>query len=455
MKILLAVHYFFPDHFYGTETYTLETARDLRSRGYEVEILSAMSPGEQGGTGEIVNRYSFDGFKIHCIDYNLAPHAEFKQLYYRPEMASVYKRLLSEVKPDLLHVTHLMNHTAVLLDVAESLGVPAMATLTDFFGICFNSRLADFRGELCSGPERPGRCLYCYMTALGPEHVARAFRLGKRLAGNTLFCKGVATFLAWLDRLPVDWKHEPMATVRALTSRAAFLRQRYNYYRKLVAPTDFLFNAYAGNHFPVGKLVKINFGINWQVVEGFRSVRRYDSPRPLNFGYIGQLAEHKGVDMLIRAFRAVNPGCHKLKLYGSPGPGAPYFEKLSRLAGGDPAIEFAGTFPETELGRCLAGLDCLVIPSRWYENSPLVLLYALATRTPVVVSNVEGMTEFVNDGVNGLTFTRASLPSLTAVLQRIVNDPGLIEKFSRQADYVKTVSDHVDELLAIYRDILL
>jgi glycosyltransferase involved in cell wall biosynthesis len=454
LKVLLAVHYFFPDHFYGTETYTLEIARDLRSRGYEVEILSAMSPGESGGSGEILYRYVYDDFKVHCIDYNLAPHTEFKQLYYRPEMASVYNSLLSEIRPDLLHVTHLMNHTAVLLEVADACGIPALATLTDFFGICFNSRLADFRSELCSGPEKSSRCLYCYMAALGPDAVAGAFRLGKRLARNQFVCRGVATLLAGLCRLPITWKQEPLATVQALTARAGLLRQKYSCYRKMVAPTDFLFEAYAANHFPVAKLVKINFGINWQVVEGFRSVRKYDPARPLRFGYIGQIAEHKGVDLLIEAFRAVNPGCHELKIYGSPGPGAPYFEELSQLMEGDPAIVFAGTFPENELGSRLAELDFLVIPSRWYENSPLVLLYALATRTPVIVSDVKGMTEFVKDGVNGLTFTRGSLPALTAVLQRIADDPGVLEKFSRQADYTKTVTDHVDEIVALYRDIL-
>jgi glycosyltransferase involved in cell wall biosynthesis len=61
-------------------------------------------------------------------------------------------------------------------------------------------------------------------------------------------------------------------------------------------------------------------------------------------------------------------------------------------------------------------MDFLVIPSRWYENSPLVLLNALASHTPVIVSDVLGMTEFVISGENGFVFARGSVDALAACL---------------------------------------
>jgi glycosyltransferase involved in cell wall biosynthesis len=292
------------------------------------------------------------------------------------------------------------------------------------------------------------------MAAIGPEAVARFFRLGDWLSRKEPVRRMVVASLVGLSRLPVAWNREPLAVVQALTKRAGLLRGKYGVYQKLVAPTDFLYEMYAGNGFPVAKLIKINFGINWKVVEHFRSQRKYDPSRPLRFGYIGQIAAHKGVDMLIEAFRRANClGRHELKIYGSLELGTPYFEELSEAIKGDASIVFAGTFPQNELGRRLSELDILVIPSRWYENSPLVLLYALATRTPTIVSDVKGMTEFVNDGVNGLTFTRGDLDSLAAALQRIIDNPEMIEEFSRQADYAKTVTDHVDEIATLYQDI--
>ena len=79
-------------------------------------------------------------------------------------------------------------------------------------------------------------------------------------------------------------------------------------------------------------------------------------------------------------------------------------DRLQKRVGERPDIEFRKTFPREELPAKLSDLDMLVIPSRWYENSPLVLLYALATRTPVIVTDVKGMTEFVRDDWNGYTF---------------------------------------------------
>ena len=453
MKVLLVVHYFFPDHFYGTETYTLEVARDLRRRGYDVEIMSAMSPGEKGGQEKLLFRYTYDGFTVHCVDFNFAPHSCFHQLYYRPEMYSFYHELLSTIAPDLMHVTHLMNHTAVILEAADACAIPVVATLTDFFGVCFNSRLSDVKGELCSGPNSSGsKCLHCYMEAIGSEELARSFAVSRKLVDNSYFHRFSALCFAWLAKLPVGKKRGPLVQVRGLTERTEKLYNFYKIYRKMVAPTDFLHDAYVANRFPEEKMVKINFGINWDVVADFRTVRKYDTTRPLRFGYIGQLADHKGVDMLVQSFKAVG-GDKELLLYGSPGPGSPYYEKLVEICAGDRSVIFAGTFPETELGKRLSEIDVLVIPSRWHENSPLVLLYALATRTPVIVSAVKGMTEFVRDGENGLTFKRGSLADLTRVMGLIMENPAIIEGFSERADYRKTISDHVDEIENIYREI--
>lgn len=125
-------------------------------------------------------------------------------------------------------------------------------------------------------------------------------------------------------------------------------------------------------------------------------------------------------------------------------------DELLRLSDGIDHITFRGTFPREELPARLAEFDVLVIPSRWYENSPLVLLYALATRTPVIVTDVKGMSEFVKDGFNGYTFQKNSVEHLTSVMQRIVDDPSSVERLSQNAAYTKDVSDHAADVLKLY-----
>ena len=452
MKILLVVHCFFPDHFYGTETYTLELARDLRRRGHVVEILSTMSYGESGGRGERLFSYQYDDFPIHCVDYNFFPPATFRETYYRPETRSFYRKLLAGFGPEIIHVTHLMNHTAVLLEAARDCGIPALATLTDFFPLCFNAHLSGPDGELCPGPDG-GDCLECYLRVYGEESLKGSGLLAdwfRRPNRRRL----LTALSARLGSLPVIGNGGPWKRVREITGRAAIIRQAYSIFHYLVTPTDFLRDAYLANHFPAPKLVKNNFGINWQVVADWRTIRsRPEASRPLRFGYIGQLVEHKGVDLLVEAFTGLK-GRRELLLYGSFAPGSPFKERLEELIAGVSGIAFAGTFPETELGRRLSELDVLVIPSRWYENSPLVLLYALATRTPVIVSDVKGMTEFVWHRKNGLTFARGSRSGLAAAMQEFCDRPELVTELSRHADYNRKIADHVGVIVDLYRKIV-
>ena len=156
------------------------------------------------------------------------------------------------------------------------------------------------------------------------------------------------------------------------------------------------------------------------------------------------------MDLLIHAYLRIKSDNISLTIYGSPDQEA-YMNELLRLASSVNHIKFCGTFPREELPARLSEFDVLVIPSRWYENSPLVLLYALATRTPVIVTDVKGMSEFVKDGFNGYTFKKNSVEHLTTIMQKIVDDPSSIERLSQNAVYTKDVSDHAADALELYK----
>jgi glycosyltransferase involved in cell wall biosynthesis len=170
----------------------------------------------------------------------------------------------------------------------------------------------------------------------------------------------------------------------------------------------------------------------------------------IRFGFIGQLSAHKGIDLLINAYLRIKSDNMSLSIYGSPDQDS-YMNELLRLSSRANHIKFCGTFPREELPARLSEFDVLVIPSRWYENSPLVLLYALATRTPVIVTDVKGMSEFVKDGFNGYTFKKNSVEHLTTIMQKIVDDPSSVERLSQNAVYTKDVSDHADDVFELYK----
>jgi len=451
LNILLPVHVFFPDHFYGTETYTLELAQSLKSMGHNPTILTAILYGEKSPGGARFT-YEYGGLTVDCIDLNTQPLKNFKQLYSRPDLYPVLKDILQQRKPDIVHVTHLMGHTPVLLEVIRDLKLPVVATLTDFYGICPNSKLISYDGGLCTGPNRRStNCLSCYIR----EHDYE-FLNPKGLAGlikNDLALPWVSAVLPHIAALPRFAQAQMRRSIRDAIERIDYVRALYKTYACMITPTDLLHEAYVKNRFYPEKLKKINFGINLDTVKAYRR-EMAEVPSPVRFGYIGQITAHKGIDLLIQAFVELNGKRASLSIYGPKDQDGVYMAELDRIAGGAVGISFKDTFPKDQLGQVLSQIDVLVIPSRWYENSPLVLLYALATKTPVIVTDMKGMSEFVRNGHNGFTFKKDNVGHLGQIMQQIVDHPSVLLQLSKNADYAKDVMGHAGEVLGIYQTVL-
>lgn len=450
LKILLPVHVFFPKHFYGTETYTLDLAKSLKTLGHDPVILTAIPCGEEG-TGQLVSQYHYDDLPVHVIDLNKMPHNRFKQTYYRPELYPILKDLISTIQPDIARVTHLINHTGTLLEVLKDRKIPTVSTLTDFFGICFNNKLERFDGALCMGPNRHStNCLGCYLC------IAKQYPLYNVLqpfTKNRHILNTVTRLLQYAIKIPGLRKSSLSGHIFDVTKRFNTLRHLYGQYTSMVAPSDFLYDAYVKNRFYPERLKKINFGINLDLLEGYRETRKKKNGSTV-FGYIGQISHHKGVDLLVEAFNRLSGDNKKLKIFGPSDQDPDYMHQLHKKADANQQIEFHEPFPREKLAKRLAAIDILVIPSRWYENSPLVLLYALATRTPVIATDVKGMSEFVKNDYNGFTFKKNDVVDLTKKMEKLINDPKTIERLSKNANYTKDNIDHAKEVFSIYQEIM-
>jgi hypothetical protein len=84
-------------------------------------------------------------------------------------------------------------------------------------------------------------------------------------------------------------------------------------------------------------------------------------------------------------------------------------------------------------------LDVLVVPSLWWENSPITIHEAHLLATPVVTSGIGGMAEFVRDGIDGLHFRAGDAQDLAAKLQRFLDEPGLAAALVRDPPALKTL----------------
>ena len=127
---------------------------------------------------------------------------------------------------------------------------------------------------------------------------------------------------------------------------------------------------------------------------------------------------------------------------------------MRKVVGNDDQIAFVGTFSNEQVLKVHSELDVLVVPSLWHENSPNVILEAFAAGTPVIASNQGGLAELVKHEVNGLLFRTGDAADLARQLQRIVDQPALLESLHNGIPPVKTVQEEMKELLQIYRSIV-
>jgi glycosyltransferase involved in cell wall biosynthesis len=175
-----------------------------------------------------------------------------------------------------------------------------------------------------------------------------------------------------------------------------------------------------------------------------------------HIGFTGQIAPHKGVHLLVQAFRSLDAKGRPLALHIHGGLEAypHYVAHLRRLIDGDDRIHLHGRFASAQLADVLNALDVVVVPSNWYENSPLAIMEAHAAGKPVITAALGGMAELVNDGVDGLHFRADDAADLARQLQRLIDDPALLSKLTKGIVAPRNLEHESKALLGIYDSIL-
>ena len=136
---------------------------------------------------------------------------------------------------------------------------------------------------------------------------------------------------------------------------------------------------------------------------------------------VGRLDRQKGLPWLIEAaagwLRRL-PDCDLL-LVGR-GPERPKLERICRQSGLCDRIHLVGWRPDVP--EILAASDLLVLPSAW-EGMPNVVLEAMASRRPVVATDVEGVRELLGPAAEAQVVRYGDSQSLTEKIVRFLQDP--------------------------------
>jgi len=442
MRILLTTHQFFPKHVHGTEVLARDTGLDMLRRGHEVHVLT-VDPDVQVDSGEVAHEdYEHRGLKVRALSLPRLPEPidRIRHEYHNDPVARHVQQYLEEITPDVAHIFHPARLSASIVDVFKKAGLPVVYTPTDFWAICVRNTLQKPSGELSTGPDEiSSNCLECR----NAQRLLPEWKLPKTADKREFYRKIAEHALAKAEN-----EHPNMELVRAMLARTGFLRERFNTVDAILAPTKLMQQMLAANGIDPDLITISPYGMD---TSGFRDAKR---PSPdageLRVGYIGTIHNQKGLDVLMRAFKMLPRDGVTLRVCGDLRHYPDYAREVYDLGARDPRINFAGTFPNEQMAAELGKIDVLVVPSTWYENTPLVIYSAFAAGIPVVASNLGGMAEVIRHGEDGLLFEPGDPEDLARQLKRLINEPGLLVELGENAGGVRTVEESVDEMLDLY-----
>lgn len=441
-RILLAVHQFPPEFSAGTETLALRTAQDLQRRGHTVLVLTVAVTRQNrlGACGEWKDEIYADVpvRRLYMPPNGLLPPRPISSTYHRPELKPCLESVLADFQPDLVHAFHLRRLTLALADGVRSRGIPLVLTLTDYWLGCPTGQLLLPDHGFCSGPDRYGA------------------NCARHLAGRVLPFLNSTPRLLWVLFMR-------LGLLPGLSHRLVAMQNLMRHAQSVLVPSRQMEVVFRGMGFDQVPLRVCPYGISLTGLDQAPCLGPWVmEERPLVVGFIGSLVPAKGAHVLIHALNRLACTSHPkhlrviVAIYGSTSDDPVYVQLLQQaaavLAHQRPSwsLEMCGTFPGDSIFSVLRRHDLLVVPSLWVENSPLIVLQALAAKVPLLASDVEGIRMHIEPGLDGLLFPPGDDEALADILNGLIREPIRLEELRHHHAPVRSLAAYVDDLEGHY-----
>ncbi|MCS6775690.1 MAG: glycosyltransferase family 4 protein [Chloroherpetonaceae bacterium] len=193
----------------------------------------------------------------------------------------------------------------------------------------------------------------------------------------------------------------------------------------LQAPQDKIDIIYNGIH-----TEKFEFDFPLEEARAFRC--QYAAPYEKMILFVGRGVREKGAHILIEAFPKVRQGYHDVKLVMAGGGYRKHLEDRAHALGIWQNVYFTGFVPDDVLLRLYKVADVACFPSL-YEPFGIVALEAMASHTPVVVSDAGGLPEVVEADVTGTVTWLNNPDSLAWGLLRVLHNPQFAREMAERA----------------------
>jgi glycosyltransferase involved in cell wall biosynthesis len=173
-------------------------------------------------------------------------------------------------------------------------------------------------------------------------------------------------------------------------------------------------------------------------------------------GAIGRMVWQKGFEFLINAIPGIIRDIHDVRfLFVGDGPLKSDLERLVSQLGISHKVIFAGFRPD--ISRVLSAIDILVVPSL-LEGFPIMTLEAMAMAKPIVATRIQGITEQISDGMDGILVPPKNSEALTNAVSKILLSKELASKLGitarKKVETFFPVEKMVGETEKVYLSVL-
>ena len=358
----------------------------------------------------IFQPFTEDEFVASSDGYDYFSHAN-----PNPSFPRHFADLLLRIRPDVIHFHHYVNFgVEVFAHVRRLLPqVRIVVTLHEYLLIC------NHFGQMV---KRPSLAL---CEAATPRDCARCF---------------------------------PERTENDFFMRELFLRRFLEDVDQFISPSRFLADRYIAWGIPAERMEVIENGMQ-PLTQPVRPMPPVESG--LVIGFFGQISKLKGLQVLARAAQqiALEPlfdRSLRIDIHGdASNQPAEIKADLAAPEGSQRSIvSMCGPYQHSSVHGLMQSCHAVIVPSIWWENSPLVIQEALLNRRPVICSDIGGMAEKVRNGLDGFHFRAGSSMDLAELLMRLARNPERVLALQETLAVPPSIAETTGMTMAVYRKLL-
>ncbi len=415
------------------------------------------------------------------INSPIHPPSEYGTVYPEmdldePQSENLFRSVLREFKPDILHIQELASMPSSVIEVAKMENVPILMTLQDYFPLCPTTKLIDKKYHLCRKKLVGDECASCCtLASVNLGHLFRrtiiyhapiflrnitlklpARKLGSFFKFNLLRQSAYSKLKSQFKKLSPPVSLGKDQNSQKYQKRRDLNIERLNKVDLLVAQSSKVAQIYTEMGVKPENITTLNL-----TLKSLTHIHPELMQPPIdrvNFVTLnGCASNEKGARLIVEALYALkNLGLtdrFKLFIFGN------VMSSLKDELLGFENVLLLGPYERFNLEKLLEGVHVGIVSSIWEEAYGYVGVEFLAKGIPVLGNNLGGIIDYTKEGYTGWVNVSNNADGLAKIMADIIGYPEQILHLNKNIlrnheAIIKSMEQHMQEITGLYKALL-